>query len=149
DRSYGLLRARQDLSVADATVRLQDLKLKDALDRVSLANLQRNRTSIQIGYLLQELSQPVNDYEGAALLDLDFAADLQDQASGEVLQGVGFSIPPSVSTNFALSGAALQAASVATAASASQLRASFERRQQDWENQLKLATQDAAIGDEQ
>jgi hypothetical protein len=187
DRAYGLLRARQDLNVAQATSQLSTLKVNEANAGVDLAKLQRSRADDQIAYfdgLLHESEDdPAHSLEQGALVDLDTAADLQRQASSGTLAGIGGALLggasgaalgaaagtmvfPGLGTvvgaiGGGIFGAALgaessqatsdlgQAASLSSDASASLLRASFERRKQEWQYQLNLANDDAAIGKQQ
>src|SRR5262249_40979853 len=47
---YNLLKARQDVRLAHAQVRLQDLRVREASDGVKLAELQQQRAQIQRDY---------------------------------------------------------------------------------------------------
>jgi hypothetical protein len=143
DRTYGLLRARQDLSVAQATVRLQDLKVKEAMDGAKLATLQRKRVDIQIAYFKDLIATPKSDLEQQQLDLLSQAAKWQGDAATSASGGK--------EGGDALRSAwqAQTAAWYSTQANQKAVLAAYERRAQDWQYQLDLANQDAAIGDEQ
>jgi len=55
---YNLLRARNDLRLAQAQVRMQDLRMKEAEASERLAELQRDKAEIQSGYF----DSLLNDY---------------------------------------------------------------------------------------
>jgi hypothetical protein len=61
--AQSLLQARQQLSLAQAGVRLQDLRVDEANDGVALADLQQQRVQIQIDTYSKWLSTGANEYE--------------------------------------------------------------------------------------
>jgi len=61
--AHTLLQARQQLNLAQAGVRLQDLRVGEANDGVTLAELQQQRTQIQIETYEDWLQQGANEYE--------------------------------------------------------------------------------------
>jgi hypothetical protein len=79
--AYGILRARQDLGVAQATVRLQELKAGEASENAKLAQKQRDRVDVQITHFTDLLSKPISDEEQAAMSLLGDAAYQQSRAA--------------------------------------------------------------------
>ena len=61
--AHTLLQARQQLSLAQAGVRLQDLRVGEANDGVTLAELQQERAQIQIETYEDWLQMGANEYE--------------------------------------------------------------------------------------
>ena len=175
---YTLLKARQDLNLAQAGLQLQDLRVTAAKDGVTLAGLQQARAQKQADYYQHLLEQPINDLEQEALQLWDDAANLLSQSavsSATVAElsaqlaggfsgaaaGVGFD--PSAAAAFLTSAAGFAIGSLSAlgaifgslsgsdSARASRLStlASYERRQQDWQFQQTMADQDISIGAEQ
>ncbi len=125
---YNQLGARQGVALARAGVRLQDLRVREAEDGVTLADLQRERAQIQNAY-----------YDG--LLDAGLSgSELLGLAS--YFEAAGVSSVLAFATGDV--GAAFQAA-----AQFALTLASFERREQEWNLQRDLAQQDVRIGTQQ
>src|SRR5205085_1281575 len=61
--SQALLQAKQQLNLAQAGVRLQDLRIGEANDGVTLADLQQARAQIQIDTYEDWLQADANEYE--------------------------------------------------------------------------------------
>lgn len=78
-----LLQARQQLSLAQAGVRLQDLMVTEARGGVTLATLQQSRAQIQVDYFTQLLQNSISELEQEALDQLNEAANYQVDAAGE------------------------------------------------------------------
>jgi hypothetical protein len=119
--NQNLLTAGQNIKLSAAKFQVAQAQDQQALDAVSVAQLQRDRATIQANTYQSWLAGGLNDYE-TATIDADFVAA---QLSWLTLQ------PGSA------------ASSVAQAFAAT---ASYERRTQEWQLQLALAQQDAAIG---
>lgn len=81
DVAYQLLQAQQGLSLAEAGVKLQNLRLTQANDSVTLANLQQDRTQIQVDYYQELLNQGLLELERGAIETLGEAAILQATAA--------------------------------------------------------------------
>ncbi|HEY5248193.1 MAG TPA: hypothetical protein VIJ15_07055, partial [Dermatophilaceae bacterium] len=79
--AYSMLRARQDLELAQAGVQLQDLRLKQANDGVTLASLQATRAQIQLDHYQKLLDEGEIELERGAIEALEKAANLQVTAS--------------------------------------------------------------------
>src|SRR5262249_7785304 len=139
--AYNLLKARQDVRLSRASIRLQDLRVAEAQGGVDLAKLQRDRAQKQEDHFEEMLKKPINDDESRSLVLLGLAALTYTIASVAAYakwwdmkqeQGFGYS------------GQAFS-----TTASILSQRASYERRKQDWELQKTLAKQDVKIGAQQ
>ena len=166
NEAYNLLKASQDLGLAQANVHLQDLRVNEAADSVLLADRQQQRAAFQVdtfqGFLQEEMNgwekDLLADYQEAAHARIDLAlldagmatAQAMTTASSGGFMGTG------ASAGFASAAlvAGLSFARAAVSAQASQveanmqehaLRASIEQRRQEWTLQLGLAQQDVAI----
>jgi hypothetical protein len=155
--SYSILRARQEVRLARAGVQLQNLRVKEAEDGVTLAELQKDRAEIQQDYYQGLINEGMLNSEIAALGFMVEAIALSN-ASANIL-GVG-SVWEGIKSvvSFGLFGnplgnaaQALSAAATAASSTASYLQtlASYERHEQEWNFQLNLAQQDVRIGNQQ
>jgi hypothetical protein len=79
--AYSILRARQDLELAQTGVQLEVLRLKQANDGVTLASLQQSRAQIQFDHYQTLLDEGTNELERGAIELLKEAARLQDVAA--------------------------------------------------------------------
>src|SRR5262249_3038112 len=138
-------------------------------DRADLARLQQEQVQIRVDHfqdLLQDSTSEASKLEQWALIYYDSAASfLNDVANinlGIALKKPGTSVSfPTLSDLYqtlkgqnpaegAASTVANSAASLESSlATATALRASLERRRQDWQYQLQLAQQDQLIGRKQ
>ena len=178
--AYNLLRARQELNLAQASVQLQRLRITEAKDGVTLAGLQKKRAENQLKTYQAWIQAGINEYEKqmiqaygtaaaaqkgateasrkiqvkqAAISSAQLAAQVAS-ASGTagIITGPAFGV-----NNFIIdtqwisdfSDDTKTAIDSAAAAQIASVNASFERRKQEWELQVLLATQDVAIGDQQ
>jgi hypothetical protein len=172
-----LLKSRQEIQVARAVVRVQELKITEAQDRVTLAELQKERAAIEGDHYQQLLDAGDLDLELEAIGWLEQAVRYTYTAFGfETAASIGQALAASAYTVSAVYGilpgaifGASAAAAGATAAAASstassfhslsqaastwsqiqQMRANRERTRQDWQLRVMLATQDQRIGDQQ
>ena len=137
---YNLLKARQDVKLTRAGVRLQDLRVREADDGVRLAQLQQERAQFQAGYFESQLDQGLLRSEELALNLMIVASGL-----GLFSAAASFAIGAlGVAQGFgALSSATSSLASYTSAI------ASYERRRQEWEFQQVLATRDVGIAAQQ
>jgi hypothetical protein len=163
---YSQLKARQDVSLTQAGVRLSDLQVQQAQDNVSLARLQQQRAELQQDYYQELLAEGLSSYEKDQLDLLASASTLQDLATEKDILAAGyyasaafasaiFLSPGSALQNLAASMAATaasfssSAAGLSTRAAIAAANASYERRAQDWDFQRSLAQQDIAITGQQ
>ena len=79
--AYSVLRARQDLELAQADVQLGSLRLKQANDGVTLASLQQTRAQIQFDHYQKLLDEGLIEQERVAIGDLGEAAIFQATAA--------------------------------------------------------------------
>ncbi len=173
--AFNLLKTRQELNLAQASVQLQNLRVTEAKDSVTLAGLQQTRAQIQFNHYANLLNnQEIQQDEKNALDLMQSAAKRLDSATSMGVVSGLFGLP------LAAGSAGLLAAQVADAgvvgvalggsqaainigiafqqlqSQADQIRASInstiasiEIRRKEWELQQSLATQDIAIGDAQ
>jgi hypothetical protein len=161
--AYTLLKARQDLSLAQASVQLQNLRIKEANDGVRLATLQQARAQIQEEHYrkLLEAGPLGSETQGiealadaaqlqiAAALSSAFAAVLHVAAAKAATSPTGSLTSLASAASAVSSSLSSWAAERSTQAQIELTLASFERRRQDWELQEALAKQDVAIGVQQ
>lgn len=149
--AYDQLRARQDADTARASVRLKALQVTEAQDGATLANSQQQRAAIQRDHYQYLIDAGETDDEKQALdlLKASYYAQAGMSLGSFVIGIVGAFVgnAEAASQLGSAPGEATSAASVG--ASYYSMRASYERRQQEWEFQLDLATQDVLIGQEQ
>jgi len=131
---YNVLRARQEAAVAKSSVALQELRLREANDSRTLAELQRDRVEVQRDYFQELINGGWSDWETATLVLMGVSAAAH--AAAAVAAGFG----PSVSSVLSETAAALS-----TGASMTQTVATFERRAREWLYQRDLALKDLAI----
>jgi hypothetical protein len=156
--AYGQLKARQDVQLAGAQVKLQALRVQEAKDNVKLAELQQERAQIQVDYYQRLLDEGISEMEMASLALLTASAEMQSGAA--IAYFVAASLPSSIgitgpqfSPQAAASNVASALSSIAgtlsTTASIFSTLASYERHAQEWEFQRTLAQHDVRIGAQQ
>lgn len=174
---YSLMKAKQDLKLANATVRLQDLRVREAESGVTLAEKQVDRAKFQMDHFAKLISEGVSSLEAEAIGHLVSASDLQ--TSAHVLQqgtfvtygilsatsvvdnttntanpyanadGAGV-IEAGIKAVEAEAGALSTMAGVkSTLSSIASQRASYERRAQEWAFQKDTAGFDIGISKQQ
>ena len=144
-----LLRARRDVQVTRAGVRLQELRVTQAQDQVTLAQLQLDRATFEQQHYRDLLAAGLNQYESEALGWLEWASRYEDAAA--VTSQFAAFVHGGVATGYFYTGLVAQGwGEVASAASATasafsslaanastwsqwnNMQAGFDRRQQDW-----------------
>jgi hypothetical protein len=167
---YNLEKARQDSKLARGNTTLHDLRVKEATDGVTLAQLQRSRASFQKEHFNSLVQVGWLEYEKESLNHLWVAHDwalvgtyvsgvgsLTGAAVGAIVGTPGG--PPGMSAGAILGGIAgaiigggqfLQSyANVRSIASqARAMQATFQRREQEWRFQSTLAGWDVQIGNQ-
>ena len=146
--AYTLLKARQNVHLARAGVRLQDLRLNEAQGGVELAKLQYERAELQSKHYDDLLAADISGTERAALVMMWVTAGFHTAAAGGSFAAVYYAKPEQKATLIA-SGLSSLAATTSTVASALSTIASYERRKQEWEFQRTLAQHDMKIGAQQ
>ena len=143
-KDMNLIKARQDVRLARESIRLQDLRVREAEDGVTLAGLQLEKAEIQEEHFDGLLHEGLIRQEQAAIaLMLDtFALLLQASGAEGVKAALTFGLT---------AGNALEKAAQATSSLASlyQFLANHERQKEDWTLQRDLAAQDIRIGTQQ
>jgi hypothetical protein len=142
---YNLVKARQDVRLARAGVRLQDLRVREAEDGVKLAELQQARSQIQFDHYSSLIEEGVSGLGQSSIAFLWTAVGLQAASAAlSIFSGI---FEPDAKTVAA--GLSSLAGAASTTASILSTWASYERRAQDWELQKSLAQQDIRIGAQQ
>jgi hypothetical protein len=161
-----LLRSRQDVQVARASIRVQQLRVSQAEDRVTLAGLQQERADIEGNHYQQLLDVGELQLEREAMGWLETAAAYNysaaalsawaaaDYAGAAVWYGINWRFEEAhMAGASAKSSAAGAASSLAQAASTwsqiQQMRANIERTRQEWGLRVQLARQDQRIAAQQ
>jgi hypothetical protein len=120
----GQLRARQDIQITRAGIRLQDLRVQEAESGTRLSELQRGRAQSQVNYYQDLLGE--NEFGFGTLLSLGAAAGIAAASASS------FGIGLAVAAGSLFSG-----------------WSSNSNRTKEWERQLGLAQQDLATGNQQ
>lgn len=163
---YSMLRARQELGLAQAGVRLQSLRVTRADHGVKLAELQQERASIQVKTYGEWITKGLNEYEEEMLKAYDDAGELQGLIAGleaniQLAQamttaatatvGAGAAAAAAVGVGF-LAGfrgaAAGKLARTQRDIQKASFNASYERRRDEWLLQQALGQQDIKIGEQ-
>jgi Tc toxin complex TcA C-terminal TcB-binding domain len=114
DATYNLLKARQELGLAQANVNLQRLRLTQSLDGIVLAGLQKSRSQITVNHFESLIEQGLLSSEQQALELLGEAALAYASASGLSFVSAGISGAASIAG--AIAGGAAGAAAGSAAA---------------------------------
>lgn len=171
--SYSRMQAEQDLETSKATVKLQELKIKEAESGVGLAELQKERADIQVsglkgmievGLLLPE-RQLISNYTHLGSLQAELAriSAITSMANNRIVAvsagGGATSAFSVIAANilatiagFSILAGAHKESSIADLNSniqINQIFASLQRRLQAWEYQKTIAQQDVKIGSQQ
>jgi receptor-binding and translocation channel-forming TcA subunit of Tc toxin/ABC toxin-like protein len=136
--TYTLLKARQDMSLAAASTRLQDLRVVEAQDGVTVASLQQQQHQDQADHYTALIQEDVSDLETAALAV---------QGAGVVHLHVAAAIKEGMTLGYGGIGDVGNAL-IATS-SWMQTQASYERREQEWHFQQTVALDEIRISEQQ
>lgn len=167
DKAYSLLKARQDLGLAQAGVQFQNLRITEATNGVTLAGLQKKRSEDQLRAYQNWIEAGLNEYEQQMITAYnEIESAKKDALNYDNIIKIAQAAIAAAGAGF---GAAIAAASLAALTSGvgsvsserekefqaekrsqvASVNASFERRKQEWELQQLLATNDIAIGEQQ
>lgn len=127
-----LLNAKNDLDLSRTSIRLQELRLKEAYNGIKLTVLQTQRAQLQREHFQTLINEGYSNWEIAALVAQASAAAMFASGSWKFWEADS------------TLGSAFQATS-----SLLQTIASFERRKQEWEFQYKLSNHEMLIGQQQ
>lgn len=145
--SYNLLKARQDVALSRAGLKLQDLRVKEAEDGVELADLQQERSEISFDYYDELLANGlIEDEETALNLQIGLSATQGGLAAAYLS---AYSASNFVAINLLDKSIDFAPGAIQTLIGAFNTRASYERREQEWRWQRSLAEQDVRIGQQQ
>lgn len=152
--NYGRLRASQDLQTAKATVKLQDLRIAQANNEKTMANLQLSKVNFVQGYYNNLISSGLSAYEISSLLSLQASAIYQGAAS--LLHIAAAVAPPPSGVNplsNSISSIAQSLSSLSgvlsTQSSVFSQLASYQRRAEEWQYQSWLAGYDISVANQQ
>jgi hypothetical protein len=173
--AQSLLLARQQVGLAQAGVRLQDLRVGEANDGVTLADLQNEKAQIQIDTYQDWLETGANEYEEEMIFayrrgaqaqisaadastsiqikqSAIFSAQLAAQAAAAGPAGFGLGLSSfivDVVLFDALRDQQRRAINFGLDAQIASINAALERRKDEWRLQKRLAEQDSQIGEQQ
>jgi hypothetical protein len=135
---YSALKARQDLALAQAGVKLQTLRIHEAQSGIVLTQLQQERAQIEIDQYQEWLSAGMNTFEELALGMMIVAIAHNVSAAAAAFATYQYS------AGFSSGGQAFSGL-----ASVFQMMASHERQKDQWRFQRNLAQQDLRIAAQQ
>ncbi|MDP3558334.1 MAG: hypothetical protein Q8T03_13260 [Bacteroidota bacterium] len=146
--NYSQLRARQDLETARATVKLQDLRIKQANSERTIATIQLDKATFSMDHFDDLLSEGRNGFENASLILMGVSAYYQIGAAALFALASTTTTTTNIAANAASAASALSGVASTTANILSQL-ASFQRRQEEWSFQKNLAGFDISLANQQ
>jgi Tc toxin complex TcA C-terminal TcB-binding domain len=135
---YSAFKARQDLGLAQAGVKLQTLRIHAAQGGIVLTQLQQERAQIEIDQYQEWLSEGMNTFEELALGMMIVAIAHNVSAAAAAFATYQYS------SGFSSGGQAFSGL-----ASVFQMMASHERQKDQWRFQRNLAQQDLRIAAQQ
>jgi hypothetical protein len=148
--AYAILKAKQDLDLAKAGVRLQELRVTEAKGGVKLAGLQLERTTILIDTYERWMSAGLNQRE-QEMIAAYYVAGIAEQIAISAETSIKAVEAAEKSFGY-LAGAAIAAgaargiqAFAALSININKIWADHERRMQEWSLQRELAEQDYTI----
>ena len=152
--AYNQFKARQDIAVSQATVQLQTLRVTEAEDGVDLTGLQLERSEIMETQYTDWLNEGLNGWEEAQLIAIGVAGYAKVEAAmlnaaGSLNIGDTFTFGATAAAKLAAGIAESVAAIAEATAQISGIKASYERREQEWNFQKNLAAQDIKINQQQ
>lgn len=159
--AYNLLKAGHDLNIAGENVKLQELRVMEAEQGIDLAEKQRDRSATQRDHYQQLIAAGLNRWEQGMLNDYRRAGEYRNEiaymdAALTVTQTLASGGIQGLAGAFAVGGLAIFKANTSallnnaeTSAQINSQTASFERRNQEWLLQRRLAQADYEIGQKQ
>jgi hypothetical protein len=166
--NYNLLKAGHELTIADLTVDLQSLRVKDATNGITLAQKQKSRVQTMEATYTRWLNAGFNPWERAMIDGYQKTREIKDNmAALDYMITSAQAMIDAASAGVATAALAFAGAAVATvgafgrAAFTTDLNsveeriavagvyASHERRIQEWELNREMATLDADIAEQQ
>jgi hypothetical protein len=151
--AYNLLKAKQDIGLARAGIKLQQLRFKEAEGQVKLAELQEQRAQIQVDHYQELLNGGIWALELLALdqmrVAMAFHVGAAALSGAAAMANFATALGAASGLSSLASSASSMAAAYSTQSSVLSTMASYERRRQEWEHQHALAQQDVRIGAQQ
>ncbi|MBN1254273.1 MAG: hypothetical protein JXA50_03275 [Deltaproteobacteria bacterium] len=165
--AYRMMQARNDLQLARSGESLQQLYVKEAVDNVTLAELQKEKAQVAIDYYQAWLDAGLNQYEKGMIEEYyrasraqqataHFEAALQSAQAMTVANTADYSIAMAIANAAIVAGLSVaRVGEVITTIEAEtnvhilSLYATHERSSQQWEMQKSLSEKDIYIGDQQ
>lgn len=155
-----LLDARSNLAVQRATLSLKDLEIQEAALGVTAVEKQQQRIMAVQSYLQGLIDEGLNTYEMISLATLAGATHVQQAAATLQLASAAAYLASDVNIFQTGAGAANALSAIAgsltglasalsTTSSLAKMTAEYERREQSWAQELKLADIDGQILDVQ
>jgi tetratricopeptide (TPR) repeat protein len=140
---YSLFSAKQDVLLGRSEVTLQDLRLKETNDELTLANIQKDRVSYQLAYFSNLLRADLNAHEIANLILTGIAYTHAVLAASGYF-GTSWLMPQNwiQGVQAAGQGWSLKASIAATLAQ-------YERRREEWRYQRTLSQFDLSASNQQ
>jgi hypothetical protein len=135
---YQEVKARQDLALTQAALRLKDVQLLQADDGITAAQLQRDRAQLQADTYRERIAAGLSVMEDLAL-GAQHAAVAHLHTAAAITEA----------STFGIGGIGEVGQALAATSQVFQMQASFERREQDWRTDMELAGQDVRIGQQQ
>jgi len=162
-KSYNLLKARQDVSLARAGVKLQNLRLRRAHDEVTLAEFQQESAQIQADTYQEWIEAGLNKWElrmieayhnaaAARILSAFFDAGVSMHQAAAAVDSTGVGAPAAFMAALMATGRYMSSSMAIvseTQARVAAIWAGYERRKQEWQLQSELAQQSIRIGSQQ
>ncbi|MBI4784530.1 MAG: hypothetical protein HY785_24925 [Oscillatoriophycideae cyanobacterium NC_groundwater_1537_Pr4_S-0.65um_50_18] len=168
NEAFTLLKARQELGLAQSGIRLQSLRLKEANDGTKLAELRKKRTEIQVQTYGEWIQADLNEYEQQmisaykvveesrnSIAQVDGAIQVYQAAIG--VAGAGWE--GAAAAAFAATGMGIalltkysfqqNQSKAEKELQIASLYANRENREQEWQLQLELSNQDVIISDQE
>jgi hypothetical protein len=154
NENYSQLRAKQDLETSKATIRLQDLRITQAKDELSMSSLQLDKVTFIQNHYYDLIASGLNDFEFESI---SLMADQVEVLAESLPFTTTASIANSVFSIANLQGVGDLGSSAFSAwaqklganSGLNSLLASFQRRSQEWNFQKDLAGFDISLANQQ
>ncbi len=136
--NYNILKARQELDMAKAGVKLQELRVTEAEEGVELTQMQRQSAQIRWDYYQELMETGLSEWEEVALA-FEIAGVAHLHAAAAIKEAFTWGI----------GGIGDVGGALLATASLFKTQANYERRMQEWQFQSNLASNDITVGEKQ
>lgn len=153
NEAFAQLKARHAIELADATTELRRLGRLEAEDGVEIAGVQKDRAGSQVTFWSDRVGDPDDLYDDLSVKEAQSLQFLDDSVRASEMNSIVIGAATVAASLFPGGQVAIPvmiasfAAMASAQAAAAQARASFERRAEEWANQLTLAHFDSRIAD--